>query len=428
MYAGVESTGTSGAIYSIGGTYVPGTTTLGNMYGIGYGYSGNAGITATSAPASLWGMYVASAGVSRIFFDSDNGRGFFNGAVYSAGTVLTGNTGTVTSVGGTAPVVSSGGTAPVISMAAASSGVNGYMTGTYATKLDGIAAGATNVTNTNQLTNGAGYITSSGSISGNAATASATLMSAGRTDGTAYPVVWGTTGSTSQLFSCTAVNIQSSTGTLNATNLNATTGAFSGQVTQSGNSATIYGPNSSWASYLQVGGNGRTVSGTNYASIATTNGNMHIDSGSTMAMYLNFYSGTAGINFGNGATGIIGTVSAAGALSMNGNITAYSDERLKKDWTPLVSDFVEKLAAVKAGTYTRIDSGERQAGSSAQDWQELLPEVVTEGADEAKTLALAYGNAALVSAVQLAKRVVDQDMRIAKLEALVAQLTKNIAL
>ena len=65
----------------------------------------------------------------------------------------------VTSVSGTAPVVSSGGTTPAISMAAASSGVNGYMTGTYATKLDGIATGATNVTNTNQLTNGAGYIT-----------------------------------------------------------------------------------------------------------------------------------------------------------------------------------------------------------------------------------------------------------------------------
>jgi hypothetical protein len=71
------------------------------------------------------------------------------------------NVGTVTSVSGTAPVVSSGGTTPTISMAAASSGVDGYMTGTYATKLDGIAAGATNVTNTNQLTNGAGFITSS---------------------------------------------------------------------------------------------------------------------------------------------------------------------------------------------------------------------------------------------------------------------------
>jgi hypothetical protein len=71
----------------------------------------------------------------------------------------TGDNAGVTSVTGTAPVVSSGGTTPAISMAAASSGVNGYMTGTYATKLDGIAAGATNVTNNNQLTNGAGYIT-----------------------------------------------------------------------------------------------------------------------------------------------------------------------------------------------------------------------------------------------------------------------------
>jgi hypothetical protein len=46
-------------------------------------------------------------------------------------------------------------------MAAATASVNGYMTSTYAAKLDGIAAGATNVTNTNQLTNGAGFVTSS---------------------------------------------------------------------------------------------------------------------------------------------------------------------------------------------------------------------------------------------------------------------------
>lgn len=52
----------------------------------------------------------------------------------------------VTSVTGTAPIVSSGGNTPAISMAAASSGVNGYMTGTYATKLDGIAANANNYT------------------------------------------------------------------------------------------------------------------------------------------------------------------------------------------------------------------------------------------------------------------------------------------
>jgi len=88
----------------------------------------------------------------------------------------------------------------------------------------------------------------------------------------------------------------------------------------------------------------------------------------------------------------------------------------------LPTDFVERLAQVKSGTYTRIDSNERQAGSSAQDWQKLLPEVVQTSSDGDRTLALAYGNAALVSTVELAKRVVDQEARIAKLEALVEQL------
>jgi len=102
--SGGETVSTSGAIYSIGGAYIPGTTTLGNMYGIGYGYSGNAGITATGAPANLWGMYVASGGVSRIFLDADNGRGFFNGAVSAssfsgAGTGLTGTASSL-SIGG----------------------------------------------------------------------------------------------------------------------------------------------------------------------------------------------------------------------------------------------------------------------------------------------------------------------------------------
>jgi len=54
----------------------------------------------------------------------------------------------VTSVTGTAPVVSSGGATPAISMAAATASVNGYMTSTYASKLDGIAAGATANTGT----------------------------------------------------------------------------------------------------------------------------------------------------------------------------------------------------------------------------------------------------------------------------------------
>lgn len=106
QYPSVESSATSGAIYSIGGSYVPGTTNLGNMYGVGYGYSGNAGIAVTGLPSSIWGLYGASGGTSRWFLDSDNGRGFFNGALYSGGNlVLTSGT---ASVAGTAVASTSG--------------------------------------------------------------------------------------------------------------------------------------------------------------------------------------------------------------------------------------------------------------------------------------------------------------------------------
>jgi hypothetical protein len=104
-----------------------------------------------------------------------------------------------------------------------------------------------------------------------------------------------------------------------------------------------------------------------------------------------------------------------GNLVVTGNVTAYSDETLKKDWAGLAPDFVERLAKVKHGTYTRIDSGDRQAGASAQAMQEILPEVVQ--TDEKGKLSLAYGNAALVAAVKLAERVVALEARLAALEA-----------
>jgi len=105
----------------------------------------------------------------------------------------------------------------------------------------------------------------------------------------------------------------------------------------------------------------------------------------------------------------------SGNLTMAGNVTAYSDERLKKDWEPVAEDFVDRLAEVKHGSYTRLDSEERQAGVSAQDWQKLLAETVQTDADG--FLSVAYGNAALVAAVKLAERVVALEARIAALEA-----------
>ena len=108
-----------------------------------------------------------------------------------------------------------------------------------------------------------------------------------------------------------------------------------------------------------------------------------------------------------------------------GNITAYSDERTKKDWLPLIDNFVEKLSKIKSGSYSRTDYEGRQVGVSAQDLQKILPESVPISDDENKTLSVAYGNAALVSAVEIAKEVVDLRARVAHLEQLISKLIES---
>jgi hypothetical protein len=111
---------------------------------------------------------------------------------------------------------------------------------------------------------------------------------------------------------------------------------------------------------------------------------------------------------------------SASILYSSGNVTAYSDERVKTNWREYTSSFVDLLANIKHGTYDRVDCELTQDGVSAQSLQKLLPySVITNAEDK---LSVNYGSAAMVSAIELAKRVVEQDLRIAKLEALVAQL------
>jgi hypothetical protein len=143
-------------------SHVSGTLPVANG---GTGATDAAGIRTAAGATTIGSSVFTLTNPSAITFprfNADNTVSALDAASFRTAIGAGTGAGTVTSVTGTAPVVSSGGTTPAISMAAASSGVNGYMTGTYATKLDGIAAGATNVTNTNQLTNGAGFITSSG--------------------------------------------------------------------------------------------------------------------------------------------------------------------------------------------------------------------------------------------------------------------------
>jgi hypothetical protein len=78
-YPSSTDSNSSCAIYTIGGSYQPTNTTLGNMYGVGYTLgngTANPGLGQTG-----WGFYVASNGTSRIFLDSDSGVGIASGSL-----------------------------------------------------------------------------------------------------------------------------------------------------------------------------------------------------------------------------------------------------------------------------------------------------------------------------------------------------------
>jgi hypothetical protein len=106
----------------------------------------------------------------------------------------------------------------------------------------------------------------------------------------------------------------------------------------------------------------------------------------------------------------------SGNMVAAGNVTAYSDEKLKTNWQILPFDFVARLAEVKNGTYDRIDEdGMRQVGVSAQSLQKVMPEAVVVGLEG--TLTVAYGNAALASAIELAKRVVALEAKLAAMQS-----------
>ena len=92
--------------------------------------------------------------------------------------------------------------------------------------------------------------------------------------------------------------------------------------TITGDGYITFGPNSGWSRSLRVGGNGFQGSST-IASVATTNGNLHLD-GATggYAVYLNWYGGTSGTFFGNGASGQVGRVDGAGNASFSGQVSS----------------------------------------------------------------------------------------------------------
>ena len=124
---------------------------------------------------------------------------------------------------------------------------------------------------------------------------------------------------------------------------------------------------------------------------------------------LNFYNANIAFTF---------QMSQNGDFYASGGITALSDAR-HKDIIHDTMLSVEQIAQMPSVVYRWNDGREDDGlhvGSIAQNWQSVLPEVVLTANDEEHTLSMQYGVAACVSAITIAKRVVNHEARIKELE------------
>jgi len=163
-------------------------------------------------------------------------------------------------------------------------------------------------------------------------------------------------------------------GTLTGT-LNGTSASFSGtlSVTTSVTTPTIV---TTAANALSV----QAASGQTSSTVKLLNG-----SGTTLGY---FYGDGTSLFFLNasGSTTMYVT-NSGGNLVATGNVTAYSDARLKKD-VMMITNALDKVKKLRGVEYTRIDTGEPGTGLIAQEVQKVLPQAVQDG----EYLSVAYGN------------------------------------
>jgi hypothetical protein len=306
-------------------------------------------------------------------------------------------------------------------------------------------------TNTSQLTNDSGYITSSASITGNAG--SATKLQTART-------IWG------QSFDGTANISGNMMGVLNmrASNTSQYVRCLENGLGISDANYTSTFIISNLNTYCSISHNGNApicITGGSNVGIGTispqqkldidvnsTNGGIGINS-TTQSYLLMYLGGVLKGQFGchstngiiiynyNAATGIwvnnngyvgIGTSTAsyklhvAGSIYATGGVTALSDARHKTIINPTDLQ-VEQIAKMPAVVYRWNDGREDNGlhvGSIAQDWQRVLPEVVIRANDKEGTLSMQYGVAALVSSIITARKVVDHEERLNRLERILS--------
>jgi hypothetical protein len=110
-----------------------------------------------------------------------------------------------------------------------------------------------------------------------------------------------------------------------------------------------------------------------------------------------------------GSTNLL-SLDMSGNLVATGNVTAYSDARLKDNIKP-ISNALTKLDKISGNTYTRNDledTEKKYAGVIAQEVEAVLPEAVVEVQDGTKAVDYNATIALLIEAVKELKAEVNE--------------------
>jgi len=233
--------------------------------------------------------------------------------------------------------------------------------------------------------------------------------------------------------------------TSNTTSNSTTTGSvvITGGLGVSGtvNAASFVGNGAGLTNITASVFSGGTVSGaTTFSSTTTFNGNMSTNNTATLSMgsatrqMLNLwgtgyalgvqnntlYYRTGGTfrwfrggvhNNTEGAAGTGGVeamvLDGSSNLTAAGNVTAFSDERLKEN-IEVIPDALEKVLSLNGVTFVRKDTGQRGTGLVAQALQKVLPEAVLTNEDG--YLSVAYGNTVglLIEAIKEQQRQIEE--------------------
>ena len=135
-----------------------------------------------------------------------------------------------------------------------------------------------------------------------------------------------------------------------------------------------------------------------YGVLANSGNNIQIRSGSSTMLT------------GSGANAsFAGNLNVASAIVAGGDITAFSDARLKENIST-IENALDKVDNLRGVNYNMKDSEDAKIGVIAQEVEEILPQVVHTSDDEMQTKSVDYGKlcAVLIEAVKELKKEVEE--------------------